>query len=147
MISQLAKEFPVFYELRIFITEFTLELTLLWGGLIQPLPFYRISLRSTLILSSYLYLCLPNSILTFGFSKKIKKGNPLCIFLPSLPGTFSSHCVLLGFVAPLIFGEQYKSWKFLTVKFSPAFFHIHMSMKLKCTKIPCFIFHEIHTQF
>ena len=100
IVIELAEEFPMFYGLRIFITEFTLELTLLRAGLIQPLSFYRISLRSTLILFSYLCLRLPNSLLTLGFSKN--EGNPVCIFFPSLPGTFSSHCVLLGFVAPYL---------------------------------------------
>jgi len=40
MVIKLAKKFLVFYGIRNFITEFTLELTLLWSELIQLLPFY-----------------------------------------------------------------------------------------------------------
>jgi hypothetical protein len=61
------------------------------------------SLRSTLILSSYLRLCLPSSLFLSGFTTK------MYIFLVStIRATFTTNQILLDLLALIMFGESYK---------------------------------------
>jgi hypothetical protein len=58
------KKFPAFYGTRRFITVFTrtLHWSISWARSIQSLPFYTISLRSILILSTHLCLSFPSGL-------------------------------------------------------------------------------------
>jgi hypothetical protein len=84
---QLLKNFPAFYGTRRFITVFTraLHWSLSWARSIQSVPSHPISLRSILILSTYLRLGLPNGLLPFGSHQY-----PICI--PPLPHSWYMPC-------------------------------------------------------
>ena len=63
------------------------------------------SWRSTLILSSYLRLCLPSGLFPSGFSPKTLY-TPL---VSSIRATCPVHLILLHFITRTILGEQYRS--------------------------------------
>jgi hypothetical protein len=70
--SQLGKKFPVFYEIRKFITAFTSarNLSLSWASSIQSILPYATPWRSILIVSSHLLLVLPSDTLPSVFPTK-----------------------------------------------------------------------------
>jgi hypothetical protein len=72
-IVQLLKSFPAFYGTRKFVTVFTraLHWSLSWARSIQSIPSHPISLRSIIILFTYLRLVLPSGLFSSGFSTNI----------------------------------------------------------------------------
>jgi hypothetical protein len=72
-IVQLLKNFPAFYETRRFIIAVTrtFHWSLSWARSIQSMPTHPTSLRSTLILSTYLRLGLPRGLFPSGFPTNI----------------------------------------------------------------------------
>jgi hypothetical protein len=72
-VVQLLKNFEEFYWTRRFITVFTrvLHWSLSWARSIQSTVTHPITLRSILILSTYLRLGLPSSLFSSGFPNKI----------------------------------------------------------------------------
>ena len=69
---QLVKKFPAFYGIRRFITAFTSarHLSLSWASSIQSIQPHPTSWRSSLILSSHLYLGHPSGLFPSGFPTK-----------------------------------------------------------------------------
>jgi hypothetical protein len=70
--AQLVKKFPAFYGTRRFITVFTTarHWSLPWARCTQSTPSHSVSLRSSLILSSHLCLCVPSGLIPSGFRQK-----------------------------------------------------------------------------
>ena len=77
---QLVKKFPHFIGPRRFITAFTsaCHLSLSWATSIQSMPVQTTSLRSILIVSSHLRVCLPSGLFPSGFPTK----NHIHLFSP-----------------------------------------------------------------
>ena len=90
--SQLVKKFPAFYGTRWLITAFTnaRHLSLSWAISKQSIPPHPNSLRSTLILSSHLPLCLPSVLFPSGYATKTLY-TPL---LSPIHSTWSAHHIL-----------------------------------------------------
>ena len=102
--SQLVKEFPAFYGTRRFITAFTMphHLSLSWARSIQSTPPHPTSLRSILILSSYLLLGLPSGLLPSSFPT-------ITLYTPhpsSIHATCPVHLILLDLITRTILGEE-----------------------------------------
>ena len=70
--SQPVKKLPAFYGTRSFITSFTSarHLSVSWATSIHSMPLHPIFLRSILILSSHLWLCLPSGLFSSGIPTK-----------------------------------------------------------------------------
>jgi hypothetical protein len=68
-IVQLLKNFAPFYGTRRFITVFTraIHWSLTWAKSIQSIPSHPISLRSILMSSAHLHLCIPSGLFRPGF--------------------------------------------------------------------------------
>jgi hypothetical protein len=94
---QLLKNFPAFYGTRKFITVFTRSLP--WARSIQSIPSHPISLRSILILSTHLRLCLRSSLFPSGFATNI-----LYAVLPH-------SCYMPCPFQPLWFDHSYYTWR------------------------------------
>jgi hypothetical protein len=120
-VTQLPKNFPVFYGTQRFITMFTRDLhwSLSWARWIQSVPPYAISLRSILILSTHLLLGLPHGLFPSSFPTKILYAflvsNHMC-YMPC-----SSHC-------PWLDHSTYVWWRVqvmkpLIVQFFQASYH------------------------
>jgi len=73
------------------------HLPLSWARCFQSTLFQTIYLRSVIISSSHLWLCLPSGLFPSFFWQNV------CIFHPS-------HLTLLDLIALTISGEAYKSW-------------------------------------
>jgi hypothetical protein len=100
-IVQPLKNLPAFYGTRMFNTVFTTSLhwSLSWAIWIQSTPSHPISLRSILILSTYLRLGLPSGLFPSGLPINI-----LYAFLFSpIRATFPAHLILVYFRNRLIF--------------------------------------------
>jgi hypothetical protein len=107
-IVQLLKNFPAYYGTRRFITVFTraLHWSLSWARSIQSIPHHPIFLRSILILSINLRLCLLTGLVPSGFPTKI-----LYTFLFSLNrATCPAQLIRLNFIVLIILGEEYELW-------------------------------------
>jgi hypothetical protein len=97
---------PAFYGTRRFITLFTRALywSLSSSRMTQSLPSHPVSLRSILVLSSYLCFGLPSSLFPSGFPTNI-----LYEFLFSpIRATSPAHLILLDLITLIILGEEYK---------------------------------------
>jgi hypothetical protein len=76
--------------------------SLSWARSIQSIPPHRISLRSILILSSYLSLGFPNGIFPFVF---LTKSLYTFVFVP-MRGTCLAHLIFLDFITLIWRGVQ-----------------------------------------
>jgi hypothetical protein len=105
---QLAKNFPAIYGIQRFITMFTraLHWSLSWSRSIQSIPPHPISLRSILILSTYLCLGSPNGLFPPGFPTNIIHA---FLFGP-IRATYPAHLFNLELIILIILGEEYKLW-------------------------------------
>ena len=105
--SHPVKKLPAFYGTRMFITAFTNAryLSLSWARSIQSIPPYPTAWRSTLILSSHLWLGLPSGLFPSGFPTKTL----YTILLSPIHATCPAHLILLDFITQTVFGEQYRS--------------------------------------
>jgi hypothetical protein len=102
------KNFAAFQGNRRFVTVFKTAHhgSLSWARSIQSIPSHPISLRSVLILSSYLRLGLPSGIFLSG-----SPTNVLYAFLVSpIRATCLAHLIRLDLLIIIISGEQYKLW-------------------------------------
>jgi hypothetical protein len=116
-VAQLIKNFPSFDWTRTFITvlKIVLHWFLSWVNSIESTSSYSICLRSILMLSSYLYLCLPNGLFHSGFPTKI-----LYSFLFSPMHTMClTHPILLDLIILIIFDGGYKLLSSSLCKYSP----------------------------
>jgi hypothetical protein len=106
-IVQPLKNFPGFYGTRSFITVLTraIHWSLSWARSIQSLPSHPISLRSILILSTYLRLGLPSGLFPSGFPT-----NVLYAFFSPIRVTCPVHLILIDLIILIILEEEYK-WR------------------------------------
>ena len=104
---QLVKEFPAFYETRMFITAFTSarQLSQSRASSIQSITPQPTFWRSVLILSSHLRLGLPSGLFSSGFPINILY-TPL---LSPIHATCSTHLILLDSITRTILGEKNRS--------------------------------------
>jgi hypothetical protein len=95
-VTQLPKNFPKFYGIGKFITVFTRahHWLLSWARLIQSMPPHPISLRSILILSSYLWLGLHNRLFVSCSLTKTR----YTFFFASICAAFPAHLSLLDLI-------------------------------------------------
>ena len=107
IVSQLVKNFPVFYGTRRFITAFTSarHLSLSWARSIQSIPPHSTSWKFIFVLSSHLRLGLTSGSFPSGFPTKT-----LCtpLLSPTL-STCPANLILLDFIARKVLGEGYRS--------------------------------------
>jgi hypothetical protein len=75
---------------------------------VNTIPSY---LRSILILSTHLRLCLPSRLFSSGFPTNI-------LVSPILP-TCPAHLILLDLIILIMYGEEYKLWSLSLCKFPP----------------------------
>jgi hypothetical protein len=73
---------------------------------IQSIPSHPISLRSILMLSTYLRLGLPSGLFPSGFPPNIL----YAFILSPISATFPAHLILLNLIILIILGEDYKLW-------------------------------------
>jgi hypothetical protein len=128
-IVQPLKNFPAFYGTRRFITAFTraLHWSLFWAKSIQSPPSHSISVRSILILSTYLRLGLPSGLFPSGFPTNI-----LYTFLfSSIRVTCNAHLILPDLIILIILGEEYKVWSFLLCWFLQPHITTHIQNRNK----------------
>ena len=94
-VPQILKIFPAFYKTWRFLNLFTKahHMLLFWSRSTQSTPYYYH--RSTLILSSYLRLSQPSTLLPSGFPVRIKCSN---------------HQIIFGFAAWVKFSDVNTSW-------------------------------------
>jgi hypothetical protein len=111
-VKQLFKNFPTSYRTRKFVNMFrrALHWSLSWDKSIQYIPPHHISLRSILILSTHLHLCISSGIFPSGFPSIPLRSNACCMPCPSPP--------------PWIYHSNYTLWrvkvmKLLIMLFSP----------------------------
>jgi hypothetical protein len=103
-VVKLFKNFPAFYGIQRFITVFVraLHCSLSWARLIQSRPPHSTSLRSTLILSTHICLCLPSGLFPPGFPTKILHA----VLVSPIHSTFPAHLILLDLLILTILGEE-----------------------------------------
>jgi len=101
--SQLIKKSHTFYGIRRFITAFTSarHLSLSWTRSINSLPPHPTSLRSILLLSSHLRLCLPSGFVPSGFPTKTLYTYPLS----PIRVTCTANLILLDYITRTILDE------------------------------------------
>jgi hypothetical protein len=80
--------------------------SLSWGRCIQSTTSYQISVRSILILSSYLHLSLPSLPFPSGFSTRTLYP----FHISPIRATFPTHLILLDLITLMIFDEANKLW-------------------------------------
>jgi hypothetical protein len=104
------QEFTKLYGTRRFITVFEKALNRSLSRIrpIQSTQPHSSSLRSTLILSSYLRLGLSSGFFPSGFSTKIL----YAFSFSTMRATFPAHLILFYFIILIILGEEYMLWSF-----------------------------------
>jgi len=113
-------KFLAFYGTQNFIIVFTRNrnCSLSWTRFIHSTPSQPISLRSTRILSSHVYLGLPSCLFPSGFQTKI-----IYAFIISPMRAACSAHLILDLLILIIFWCSLRLMKFLVVKSSPASCH------------------------
>jgi hypothetical protein len=105
-VVQLLRHFPAFYGNRRFSAVFKrpLHRSLSWVRSIQSIPPHPTSLRSILILFTYLRLGLPTDLFPSGFPTNILYA---CLFL-HVRAICPAHLILLDLV--ILLGKEHKLW-------------------------------------
>jgi hypothetical protein len=124
------RQFPAFYGIRRFSTEFTraLHLSLSWTRPIQCTSPHLTSTRSILIFFNYLRIGIPSGLLPSG-----SPNNNLHAFLFSpIRATCPAHPILLPSIILIILGEEYKAWSSLLCSF---LHHIYIYIYIFTTEL------------
>jgi hypothetical protein len=85
-----------------------------WARWIQSIPSHPISLRSILIISTYLHLCLLSGVFRSCFPTKIV----YAFLFYHMRDKFPSHFFSLDLIILITIGEEYKFWSFSLCTFS-----------------------------